>query len=78
MKKEITFTLAVIVTSVALMGCSHAQSVKDTKAPAPIQKPATPEQHSQKVNANAPGGSINRTMANMAAFANIGKKGTKK
>ena len=77
MKREITFTLAVIVTSVALMGCSHAQSVKDTKAPAPIQKSATPEQHSQKVNANAPGGSINRTMANMAAFANFGKKGTK-
>ncbi|MHB1479793.1 MAG: hypothetical protein ACYCVT_09350 [Acidithiobacillus ferrooxidans] len=77
MKKEITFTLAVIVTSVALMGCSHAQSVKDTKAPAPIQKPATPEQHSQKANANAPGGTSASFMANMAGFAKYGENGAK-
>lgn len=77
MKKEITFTLAVIVTSVSLMGCSHAQSVKDTKAPTPIQKSAIPEQHSQKANANAPGGTSASFMANMAGFAKYGENGAK-
>jgi len=77
MKKEIAFGLAVIVTSVALMGCSHDQSAKDTKAPSPIQKPATSEQHSQKVNANAPGGTAASFMANMAGFAKHGEKEAK-
>ncbi len=77
MKKEITFTLAVIVTSVSLMGCSHAQSAKDTKTLAQVQKPVTSERNSSKIHNDAPAGSINRTMENMAAFANIGKKGTK-
>ncbi|MHB8850104.1 MAG: hypothetical protein ACYC45_03215 [Acidithiobacillus ferriphilus] len=77
MKKEITFTLAVIVTSVSLMGCSHAQSAKDTKVPSPIKKEATLEQHSQKAHANAPGGTSASFMANMAGFAKYGENGDK-
>ncbi|MBU2827480.1 MAG: hypothetical protein ACYCY2_05000 [Acidithiobacillus ferriphilus] len=79
MKKEITFALTVIVTSVALMGCSHAQPAKDTKALALISKPAKTEQHNQNTpaahNINA-GATPNNFIASMTGFANVGKKGT--
>ena len=79
MKKEITSALAVIVTSVALMGCSHAQPAKDTKSQPPINKPAKTEQHNQNApaanNINA-GATPNNFIASMTEFSNIGKKGT--